>query len=38
MDSTYITNPLTFLVQILFGLYVVAVLLRFLFQLVRADF
>jgi YggT family protein len=38
MDSTYLTNPLVFLVQILFGLYVLAVLLRFLFQLVRADF
>jgi YggT family protein len=38
MDSTYLTNPLVFLVQIFFGLYVLAVLLRFLFQLVRADF
>ena len=38
MDSTYLTNPLVFLVQVLFGLYGVAVLLRFLFQLVRADF
>lgn len=38
MDSSYFTNPLVFLVQVLFGLYAVAVLLRFLFQLVRADF
>lgn len=38
MDSNYLTNPLVFLVQVLFGLYSVAVLLRFLFQLVRADF
>ena len=38
MDSTYLTNPLVFLVQVIFGLYGVAVLLRFLFQLVRADF
>jgi YggT family protein len=38
MDANYITNPLVFLVQMLFGLYSVAVLLRFLFQLVRADF
>jgi YggT family protein len=38
MDTSYFTNPLVFLVQVLFGLYAVAVLLRFLFQLVRADF
>ncbi len=38
MDSNYLTNPLIFLVQVFFGLYSVAVLLRFLFQLVRADF
>jgi YggT family protein len=38
MDSSYFTNPLVFLVQVLFGLYAVAVLLRLLFQLVRADF
>jgi YggT family protein len=38
MDSNYLTNPLVFLVQVIFGIYSVAVLLRFLFQLVRADF
>ena len=38
MDSNYLTNPLVFLVQVIFGLYSVAVLLRFLLQLVRADF
>jgi YggT family protein len=38
MDSNYLTNPLVFLVQVIFGLYGVAVLLRFLFQLVHADF
>lgn len=38
MDNSYLTNPLVFLVQVVFGLYAVAVLLRFLFQLVRADF
>ncbi|MET0088650.1 MAG: YggT family protein [Candidatus Thiodiazotropha sp.] len=38
MDSTYLTNPLVFLVQTLFGLYVLAILLRFLLQVVRADF
>ncbi|MCU7816643.1 MAG: YggT family protein [Candidatus Thiodiazotropha sp. (ex Lucinoma kastoroae)] len=38
MDSNYLTNPLVFLVQTLFGLYILAVLLRFLLQLGRADF
>ncbi|MCU7932912.1 MAG: YggT family protein [Candidatus Thiodiazotropha sp. (ex Codakia rugifera)] len=38
MDSNYLTNPLVFLVQTLFGLYILAVLLRFILQLVRADF
>ncbi len=38
MSDTYLTNPLIFLVQTLFGLYILAVLLRFLLQLVRADF
>jgi YggT family protein len=38
MDSSYFTNPMVFLVQVLFGLYLLVVLLRFLLQLVRADF
>lgn len=38
MDSSYFTNPLEFLVSVLFGLYALIVLLRFLLQLVRADF
>lgn len=38
MGSSYLTDPVIFLVQILFGLYILAVLLRFLLQLVRADF
>jgi YggT family protein len=38
MGSNYLTNPLVFLIQTLFGLYILAVLLRFLLQLVRADF
>jgi len=38
MDSSYLTNPLVFLVQVLFGLYALVVMLRFLLQLVRADF
>lgn len=38
MDSSYFTNPLVFLIQVLFGLYLLVVMLRFLLQLVRADF
>ncbi|MCG7984308.1 MAG: YggT family protein [Candidatus Thiodiazotropha lotti] len=38
MGSSYLTNPLIFLVQTLFGLYILAILLRFLLQIVRADF
>ena len=38
MESSYFTNPLVFLVQVLFGLYALIVMLRFLLQLVRADF
>ena len=38
MDSSYLTNPLVFLVQTLFGLYILVVMLRFLLQWVRADF
>ena len=38
MGSTYITNPVEFLINTLFGLYILAVLLRFLLALVRADF
>ncbi len=38
MDDTYLTNPATFLIQTLFGLYILVVMLRFLLQLTRADF
>jgi YggT family protein len=38
MGSDYLTNPAVFLIQTLFGLYILAVLLRFLLQWVRADF
>lgn len=38
MSGPYITDAGTFLVSTFFGLYILAVLLRFLFQLVRADF
>nr|VFK41373.1 MAG: YggT family protein [Candidatus Kentron sp. TC]VFK42580.1 MAG: YggT family protein [Candidatus Kentron sp. TC]VFK62465.1 MAG: YggT family protein [Candidatus Kentron sp. TC] len=38
MDNAYIGNAGTFLVETLLGLYIMAVMLRFIFQLVRADF
>lgn len=38
MDGGYITNPVVFLIQVLFGAYIFVVLLRFLLQLLRADF
>lgn len=38
MPSNYVNNPLAFLVDTLFSLYIVAVMLRFLLQMVRADF
>jgi YggT family protein len=38
MGDDYLTNPLEFLVTTLFSLYIVAVMLRFLLGLVRADF
>jgi YggT family protein len=38
MSDTYLTNPLIFLVQTLFGLYILAIMLRFLLQWVKADF
>ena len=38
MDSNYLTNPAVFLIQTLFGLYILLVVLRFLLQTTRADF
>jgi len=38
MTGSYFSNAGIYLIETLFGLYVLAVLLRFLFQLVRADF
>jgi YggT family protein len=38
MSGGYLANPIIFLIQTLFGLYILAVLLRFLLQVVRADF
>jgi YggT family protein len=38
MSGSFFTDPIIFLIQTLFGLYILAVLLRFLLQQVRADF
>ena len=38
MDGRYFTNPLQFLVETLFGFYILLVMLRFFLQRVRADF
>jgi YggT family protein len=38
MDANYLTNPVVFLVEVIFGLYALVVLLRFLLQWVKADF
>ncbi|MDN5849851.1 MAG: YggT family protein [Nitrococcus sp.] len=38
MPSSYLSNPLAFLLDTLFTLYILAVMLRFLLQWVRADF
>ena len=38
MENPYIGNAATFLVSTVFGLYTLAILLRLLLQLVRADF
>jgi YggT family protein len=38
MNGSYITQAAVFLIEIIFGLYILAVLLRFLLARVRADF
>lgn len=38
MDANYLTNPLVFLIEVIFGLYALLVMLRFLLQLLHADF
>ncbi len=38
MGSSYLTTPIEFLINTLFGLYILAVMLRFLLAAVRADF
>ena len=36
--SNYLSNPIVFLIEVLFGIYIIIVMLRFLFQLLRVDF
>lgn len=38
MDSSYLTNPMVFLIQVVFQIYILAVLLRLLLQWARTDF
>lgn len=38
MDSTYMTNPVIFIIDTLFSLYILAVMLRFLLQWCGAEF
>ncbi|WP_020159016.1 YggT family protein [Methylobacter marinus] len=38
MDSTYMTNPVIFIIDTLFSLYILAVMLRFLLQWSGAEF
>lgn len=38
MTGQYLANSAAFIIQTLFGLYILAVLLRFLFQILRAHF
>lgn len=38
MGASYFTNPIVFLIEVIFNLYLLAVLLRCLFQLCRVDF
>lgn len=38
MGSSYFTNPIEFLINVIFSFYILAVMVRFLMQLVRADF
>ena len=38
MSNSYLTNPIEFVINTLFGLYVMALMLRFLLAWARADF
>lgn len=38
MNDNYLIQPLVFIIQVVFGFYALVVMLRLLFQLVRADF
>ena len=38
MGENYLTNPASFLIEVIIGLYALIVMLRFMLQWVRADF
>ena len=38
MGNNYLTNPMDFVIQTLFGLYILVIMLRFLLQWAKADF
>ncbi len=38
MGASYMTNPIIFIIDTVFSLYILAIVLRFLFQWTRADF
>ena len=38
MNASYMTDPIIFLIDTLFSLYILAIVLRFLLQWTRADF
>lgn len=38
LDSGYLTNPIVFIVDVIFSTYILAVLVRFILQTQRADF
>ena len=38
MGGNYLVQAAVFLIEVVFGLYILAVLSRFLFAMVRADF
>ena len=38
MGSNYVSNPIEFLINTVFGLYILTVMLRFILAVVRADF
>jgi YggT family protein len=38
MGSDYLSNPMVFIVDVIFGLYILAIMLRFILQWLRANF